>query len=530
MYLALYRKYRPQIFEDVISQQHITVTLKNQVKLDRVAHAYLFTGSRGTGKTTCSKILAKAVNCLNVKDGDPCLECDICVGIENSSILDVSEIDAASNNGVDNIRDLREEANYLPTVCKYRVYIIDEVHMLSTGAFNALLKIMEEPPKHIMFILATTELHKVPATIISRCQRFDFHRIKTEDMVEQLNFVANEQDINIEPEAVSLISRIAEGGMRDGLSLLDQCCCVGQDITLKDVENIAGIVGQQYLYQMALAIKQKDCSKSMELIDEIYFKSKDFERFCQELITYFRNIMIAKTVKNPEEIIVLTQDDFKQLTDVAKQYKIDYVLYVLSCLQNCLDKISKTSNKRVQFELTMISLCSEFENQIDSQLLEKVENLEKMISTGNIKVSSSLETEKKSNQGKNQKDVLEKKEQKPLNKPMKKFNPKDLKPVENWAEILHSLSQVDKPLHGVLLGSNAFVFEDYMFIDSPNTMLSKMFKQEGCSARLNDAIEKHLNKRFRLMFKGNKNEQQEPDVIDDIANIARQNGVDVKIK
>lgn len=528
MYLALYRKYRPQIFEDVISQNHITVTLKNQVKLERVAHAYLFTGSRGTGKTTCSKILAKAINCINQKDGDPCLECDICLGIENGTILDVSEIDAASNNGVDNIRDLRDEANYLPSVCKYRVYIIDEVHMLSTGAFNALLKIMEEPPEHIMFILATTELHKIPATIISRCQRFDFNRIKTEDMTKRLNFVAKEQDINIEEDAINLVARIAEGGMRDALSLLDQCCCVGKDITLKDVENIAGIVGQQHLYEMAIAIKEKKCSNAMEIIDELYFKSKGFELFCQELITYFRNIMIVQTVKTPKEIIVLTQDDFNQLTDVSKQYKIDYVLYVLSCLQNCLDKMSKTSNKRVQFELTIISLCSDYENQNNTELLEKIEKLEKDISNSHSNLTNNIND--KTMQDENQKNVLEQKEQKPLNKPIKKFNPKDLKPVENWAEILHSLAQVDKPLNGLLLCSKAMMFEDYMFIDSPNTMLNKMFKQESCSLRLNDVIEKHLNKRFKLMFKCDKIEQQTPDAIDDIVNMAEQNGVDVKIK
>lgn len=257
MYRVLYRKWRPQTFEEVYGQPHITATLKNELVSGRVAHAYLFTGSRGTGKTTCAKILSKAVNCLSPHDGDPCNECEICRGIDNGSVLDVIEIDAASNNGVDNIRDLRDEANFTPVKAKYRVYIIDEVHMLSTGAFNALLKILEEPPEHVIFILATTEVHKLPATILSRCQRFDFKRITPEDICARLQYVAEHENITLDEDAAALIAKVADGALRDALSLLDRCCAVDEHITSEVVTKSAGLAGRDYLMRLSKCIIKK---------------------------------------------------------------------------------------------------------------------------------------------------------------------------------------------------------------------------------------------------------------------------------
>lgn len=282
MYQALYRKYRPKVFSDVCGQEHITSTLLNEIRDGRVSHAYLFTGSRGTGKTTCAKILAKAVNCENSNNGEPCNECEMCRGLDDGTIYDVVEIDAASNNGVDNIRELREEANYTPSRGKYRVYIIDEVHMLSQGAFNALLKTLEEPPAHVIFILATTEVHKLPATILSRCQRFDFKRIQPETMAKRLEEVASMESISLTPEAAILISRIADGGMRDALSILDQCAGRNEEINEELVSRVAGIAGREALYELSAAIADKDSGKALSIIADLHQNSYDMERLCVE--------------------------------------------------------------------------------------------------------------------------------------------------------------------------------------------------------------------------------------------------------
>ena len=278
MYQVLYRKWRPQVFADVVGQPQVTVTLQHELMAGRVAHAYLFTGSRGTGKTTCAKILAKAVNCLHPVNGDPCGECEICRGVESGSVMDVVEIDAASNNGVDNIRELREEAAFTPASARYRVYIIDEVHMLSQGAFNALLKTLEEPPAHVLFILATTEVHKLPATILSRCQRFDFHRIAPEDISDRLEYVARQEEASLDREAGLLIARLADGAMRDALSLLDQCFGRSRQVTVEVVNETAGLAGREHLFQMAQSILDRDSPSALELVDRLYRESKDMAR------------------------------------------------------------------------------------------------------------------------------------------------------------------------------------------------------------------------------------------------------------
>ena len=284
MYTALYRKWRPKSFTDVIGQDHITSTLKNEIMTERLSHAYLFIGSRGTGKTTCARILAKAVNCPHVHEGEPCNECDVCKSIDAGTALDITEIDAASNNGVDNIRDLREEANFNPSETKYRVYIIDEVHMLSTGAFNALLKTLEEPPAHVKFILATTEAHKMPATILSRCQRFDFKRIGADVMSERLLYIAEQEQISLTTEAANLISRLSDGAMRDALSIMDQCIARGRDIDTHLVSEVCGIAGREYLADTATALMQKDSTKLLAVIANLYENACDMERYCAELI------------------------------------------------------------------------------------------------------------------------------------------------------------------------------------------------------------------------------------------------------
>ncbi|MDE6767469.1 MAG: DNA polymerase III subunit gamma/tau, partial [Eubacterium sp.] len=315
MYQVLYRKYRPKSFSDVYGQDHVISTLKNEIRENRISHAYLFTGSRGTGKTTCAKILAKAVNCENSADGEPCNACEVCRGLDGGTIYDVVEIDAASNNGVDNIRDLREEANYTPTRGRYRVYIIDEVHMLSTGAFNALLKTLEEPPAHVIFILATTEVHKLPATILSRCQRFDFKRIQPETMAVRLKEVASLEGMTLADDAATLIARIADGALRDGLSILDQCSSRNKNIDSQLVSQVAGLAGREVLHKLTNCVNDKNSSAAMEIIAELYQNSYDMERLCVEMINHFRNFLIVKTVKKSRELIVCTDDAYNSILE-----------------------------------------------------------------------------------------------------------------------------------------------------------------------------------------------------------------------
>ena len=293
MYRALYRKWRPQRFEDVVGQRAIVTALKNQITANRVGHAYLFTGVRGTGKTTCAKIFAKAVNCLHPVNGDPCGECEICKGIDNGSILDVVEMDAASNNGVDDIRDLRDETAYTPSACKYKVYIIDEVHMLSTAAFNALLKTLEEPPAHVIFILATTEIQKVPATILSRCQRYDFTRIGPEDIARRVEYIAGEEKLELSPDGAELIARLADGALRDALSILDTCAGVTAKIDADVVRRMAGVTDRSYLFRISDALEAQDGATALAQLAQLRQQSVDVKRLTEELIAHYRALMLA---------------------------------------------------------------------------------------------------------------------------------------------------------------------------------------------------------------------------------------------
>ncbi len=358
-YQALYRKWRPQVFADVVGQEHVTRTLMNEVRTGRHSHAYLFTGSRGTGKTTCAKIFAKAVNCEHPVDGDPCNCCETCKGIDAGSILDVVEIDAASNNGVDNIREIRDEANFTPVGGKYRVYIIDEVHMLSTGAFNALLKTLEEPPEHVKFVLATTEVHKLPATILSRCQRFDFHRISPEDIAARLLYVASEEGLDLTEGAANLIARLADGALRDALSILDQC--IGQSASIDEatVNAVVGLAGRDYLFQLADSILQRNSAMALAQIDDLYNRSCDMERLCNELINHFRNLMVCKAVKNPKELIVCSAVELAAYQSAAKKTSMSDILNTLNALGDALVLIRKGLNRRVEMEMALIRLCTD---------------------------------------------------------------------------------------------------------------------------------------------------------------------------
>lgn len=357
MYLALYRKYRPVTFDDVISQPHITTTLKNQIMGGKHGHAYLFTGSRGTGKTTCAKILSMAVNCLHPKDGSPCLECEACREIASGAAVDIVEMDAASNNGVNDVRMLRDEVAYTPVSCKFRVYIIDEVHMMSTAAFNALLKTLEEPPAHVIFILATTELHKVPATIVSRCQRFEFRRIDIADSADRLLAVAKNEEIELERDAAELISRLSDGGMRDALSILDRCITAGVNVTCDVVRSCAGVADNRHLYSFAQMIAQKDISGCLKLLQELYNGSKDLARLVDELSGHYRDLMLYKTVPEDKSLLTAMPDEYPELERLCGMYSLNDILRCLELLQKCADTIGRTRHRKTSAEMTLIRMC-----------------------------------------------------------------------------------------------------------------------------------------------------------------------------
>ncbi|MBO5395255.1 MAG: DNA polymerase III subunit gamma/tau [Clostridia bacterium] len=379
MYRVLYRKWRPKVFSDVIGQPQVTTTIASQVKENRLSHAYLFTGSRGTGKTTCAKIFSKAVNCLNPVNGDPCNECEICKGIDAGSVLDIVEIDAASNRGIEDIRILRDEVNFTPSQAKYRVYIIDEVHMLTIEAFNALLKTLEEPPEHVKFILATTEVHKLPATILSRCQRFDFRRIEPQFIAERLKYVAREEGAELSHDAAMLIARIADGGMRDALSLLDRCISVSDSVTVDTVSASAGLMGREHIYSLVRAVADGDTARCLMILDELHKGSCDTERLVTELIDRFRGFLIVKTVKNPENLLVCTDEELGEIKEIASLFTKETVLYALNVLTTAADAMRKTQNRRIEAEMALIRLTRPETDESVSALSVRISQLEKEI-------------------------------------------------------------------------------------------------------------------------------------------------------
>ena len=380
MYLALYRKYRPRTFDDVISQEHITTTLKNQLRNGQSSHAYLFTGSRGTGKTTCAKILAKALNCTDLRDGNPCLECDSCKSIDED-YSDITEIDAASNNGVDDVRALKEESFYAPMSGKYKVYIIDEVHMLSINAFNALLKLIEEPPPHVVFIFATTEVHKVPATILSRCQRFEFRRIDISDSKKRLLWVAEQEGKQLTEDAAFLISKISEGGMRDALSLLDQCFAVSDSVTEEVVRECEGISGSEYLFRICGLVKEQNSRELLILLDELVARSKDVTRLCEELISHYRSLMLIKSGADALAVRV-TNADFEQLRSQAEQYSLEQIMRCLSILSDTFTTMGRVRTPALYLEMCFIKLCTPKLDLDERSLSARIDKLEQMIGNG----------------------------------------------------------------------------------------------------------------------------------------------------
>ena len=356
MYRALYRKWRPQRFEDVVGQRAIVTALKNQITAGRVGHAYLFTGVRGTGKTTCAKIFAKAVNCLHPEGGDPCGECEICKGIDNGSLLDVVEMDAASNNGVDDIRDLRDETAYTPSACQYKVYIIDEVHMLSTAAFNALLKTLEEPPAHVIFILATTEIQKVPATILSRCQRYDFTRIGPEDIARRVEYIAGEEKLELTSDGAELIARLADGALRDALSILDTCAGVTAKIDADVVRRMAGVTDRSYLFHISDALEAQDAAAALAQLAQLRQQSVDVKRLTEELIAHYRALMLAALPGGQALLSGVSPEEEALYLQKGPELGQREAIRAIRTLGTALEHMTRGSDQRIELELALFSL------------------------------------------------------------------------------------------------------------------------------------------------------------------------------
>lgn len=568
MYQVLYRKYRPRVFSDVYGQDHVTSTLKNEIQNGRIAHAYLFTGSRGTGKTTCAKILAKAVNCENSLDGEPCNECEVCKGLDNGSIYDVVEIDAASNNGVDNIRDLREEANYTPTRGKYRVYIIDEVHMLSTGAFNALLKTLEEPPAHVIFILATTEVHKLPATILSRCQRFDFKRIQPETMAVRLRQVAELEGMTLHDDAAILIARIADGALRDGLSILDQCAGRSKDITSNLVSEVAGLAGREAMYQLSDCIASKSSSNAMSIISDLYQNSYDMERLCVEMINHFRNFLIVKTVRKSRELIICTDDEYNNIIDSSKKFTVEGIINALDLFQNTLVTIKGGASARIEVEMAFVKLCEPKLDENISALLDRLSAVELAIKTGipvqqNVQAEPVAKPEPEVKKEKTLNDaqdssvddfVLDNQEPKadvpitepPVSEPVKQ-PVVDTPPVNNtpqatpssdetlefmqWGDFMDAIHKNDIALFGVLSGATGYVRGDFFLIDSPNATVSDFIRIPTHSKAIKRSLLEVTGKQYRLgIFKRESaTVEKKRDPLEDFISQA-QNGLNIDLK
>ena len=546
MYRAFYRKYRPSTFTDVVGQEHITKTLENAVKSGKTSHAYLFTGSRGTGKTSCAKILAKAVNCIASLDGNPCNECEICKGIDSGAILDIIEIDAASNNGVDNIRDLREEANFTPANAKYRVYIIDEVHMLSIGAFNALLKTLEEPPAHVIFILATTEVHKLPSTILSRCQRFDFKRIPPEAIAGRLKEVAAKENLQISDEGAMLIARIADGAMRDALSLLDRCSSYDGIIDSTVVASSAGLAGREYIFELCDCIIEKNVAKALEVVNKLYNDSCDMERLITELTSHFRNLMVSKAVKNFQDMIICSEGEIEIIRQQSAKTTLATILSCIDILTASASTMKQGANRRTSAELCVIRLCTPALDNDMGAILRRLNELESMVASGQItvKAEATAPVETKSTPEPVQKPVKEEaptpqpkeeKEEVPLPEPPpapqeEKVAPQNMGtvPFDKWPEVLDRLFSQDKSLIAMLTGSSAFIHQDKYLLIKGSPVLEMYLKTGDYSRTIKEAVIQITGKAYTLAVYNNKQEQAPKNPLSDLMSKARNLGVNIE--
>ncbi len=523
MYRVLYRKYRPRVFADVIGQPQVTETLKNEIIHDRLAHAYLFTGSRGTGKTTCSQILSKAVNCLSPVDGDPCCQCEICRGIEDGSIMDVVEIDAASNNGVDDIRMLREEADFTPASARYRVYIIDEVHMLSVGAFNALLKTLEEPPPHVIFILATTEVHKLPATIKSRCQRFDFHRISAEAIAQRLEYVCSQENTGIDHDAALLIAGIADGAMRDSLSLLDQVMGKGERITQELVRKTAGLADKSSLLSFVDCMQSHDATGALKLIDLLYGQSKDMARLCEELVEHFRAMMLIKTMKDPASVLVMSDEDMKRTSQQAERAGLSDIIETIDILQSAYDRMMHGVNRRIEMEMSAVRLCSEKKSSDNTGLEQRVASLEAALQQlrTDPEVFSAAAPAKAQSDNRPSPPV-----KRPSGADMEKLR-QNAVPMKEWPDVIEDIKKYSKAVAMGFEGSKAYISGKYVLVDSSNDICFELLRKPAQRDRMRDSIKRVTGQEYKLGRYSYPDEVKKDDALGQLVSELKSAGVPV---
>ena len=521
MYRVLYRKWRPAVFTDVSGQEHITSTLQNEVSSGRLNHAYLFTGSRGTGKTTCAKILAKAVNCLNPQNGNPCGECEICKGIDDGSILDIVEMDAASNRKIDDIRQIIDEVQFKPAKCKYRVYIVDEVHMLTTEAFNALLKTLEEPPEHVIFILATTEVHKLPQTIRSRCQRFDFHRIPPKAIADRVEYVVSQENAEITESAALMLASVAD----DALSLLDSCLAVSSHIDEEVVRNAAGLVSKTYLFELATAIINKNPTRSLEIIDRLYSESKDMARLCDELVEHFRALMLIKTIKNPRDILIMSDDEFEQAVTQSDHLSLADIVFYMDVLSRAYQRMGRGTGDRTELEMALVKLsATELDGTVEA-LTARVTALEKAVKRGitvnyaqPAQQSVQAEATQSASVPNTQTEVEEpfakpKPEHKkaPVAKPAPEVKPvaqrasvnldelyDNAVPFARWVEVVDSLKSVSRSIAAAFAGSTAYESGNYLLIDTNNELAFDLLRQNGRRTEIKQTLLELTGKNYSL--------------------------------
>lgn len=386
-YTALYREWRPRTFEDVVGQEHITTTLKNEILNDRIAHAYLFCGTRGTGKTSTAKIMAKAVNCLDLRNGEPCNKCKMCIKINEGLAIDVTELDAASNNGIDKIRDIIDDTKYPPQEAKYKIYIMDEVHMLSVGAVNAFLKTLEEPPKNVIFILATTDPQKLPITILSRCQRFDFKRINQKVISNLLRRITDAQNINYEQKSLDLIARVCDGALRDAVSILDQAIAMGEkQINYEDLVNILGLVTNEYLFDITYAIIDRSIEKAMVIIDKLVYAGKDMQLFIKDLIAHFRNLLMVKVTNNPEEVLDMSLENISMVKEQGSKIRVEEIMRAIRILQDAEINSKASKQSRLYLELAIIRMCKIEYDTSNEVILSRINKLEESLKSGKIQM------------------------------------------------------------------------------------------------------------------------------------------------
>lgn len=581
-YQVLYRKYRPKSFDDVYGQDHVTTTLRNELRMNRVHHAYLFTGSRGTGKTTCAKILSKAVNCLDIRDGDPCGECENCRGIDSGEILDVVEMDAASNRGIDDIRAIIDEVAFAPARAKYRVYIVDEVHMLSRDAWNALLKTLEEPPAHVVFILATTEVNKIPETILSRCQRFDFHRISPADISARLMEISAKENVSLSEEAALLISVIADGAMRDAISLLDRCIGISAEITADVVRSAAGLAAQGHIFELASCTINKNARKALELIDSLYQDSKDMASLCEELQSHFRSLMLIKTVSDPRALVVMSDREFDAAVAQSDYLSLADILFDMDVLSRARAAMRDSVSPRTELEMALVKLCAPELDKTDDALFARVTALEKavkLLQSGAVTAAAQpvAKAEEKPVTEQSRPVVVEEKptdpvvtetenppvsvkekpvevisdqpeetpiEQKPAHQPQPPTaadqpTPRkqavdmealyyNAEPFALWPDVVSNLRHYSRAISAAFEDTNAYVSGDYLLIETNHEIAFSLLKKSSQREEIRKAVQEVTGRVYKLgPYKLPEKKESKDDVLNHFINKLRDSGVNV---